>query len=106
MLDPEVVWYGTRGGLDESQVLRGPEAVVAYMREIQDPWAEFDVEVERVLEAGDKVVVFMLETGRARHGGPELRNETAMNFKLKGERVVEIIGYLNRDEAMRAAGVA
>ena len=38
MLDPEVVWFGTHGGLDESQVLRGPAAVLEYMLEIQEPW--------------------------------------------------------------------
>lgn len=30
MLDPEVVWFGTRGGLDESQVMRGHAAVLEY----------------------------------------------------------------------------
>ena len=106
MLDPEVVWFGTRGGLDESQVLRGPAAVLAYMVEIQEPWEEFDVEIERIIESGDAVVVFMRESGRARHGGPEVQNDTAMIFKVRDERVVEITGYLDRDEALRAAGPA
>jgi ketosteroid isomerase-like protein len=106
LLDPEVVWFGTRGGLDESQVMRGPAAVLAYMLEIQEPWDEFGVEVEKVIEAGDAVVVFMRETGRGRHGGPEVQNDTAMIFKVRHERVVEIAGYLDRDEALRAAGAA
>jgi hypothetical protein len=41
-LDPDVVWFGTRGGLDEGQVLRGPDAWLEYMREIQDPWSQPD----------------------------------------------------------------
>ena len=106
MLDPDVVWFGTRGGLDESQVLRGPEAVLEYMREIQEPWEEFGVEVEQLIEADDAVVVFMRETGQARHGGPEVQNDTAMIFKVRQQRVVEITGYLDRDEALRAAGAA
>jgi ketosteroid isomerase-like protein len=106
MLDPEVVWFGTHGGLDEGQVLRGPAAVLEYMIEIQEPWEVFGVEIERIIEAGDGVVVFMRETGRARHGGPEVQNDTAMIFKVRGERVVVITGYLDRDEALRAAGAA
>ena len=106
MLDPEVVWFGTHGGLDEGQVLRGPAAVLEYMIEIQEPWEVFGVEIERIIEAGDGVVVFMRETGRARHGGPEVQNDTAMIFKVRRERVVEITGYLDRDEALRAAGAA
>ena len=106
MLDPEVVWFGTHGGLDEGQVLRGPAAVLEYMIEIQEPWEVFGVEIERIIEAGDGVVVFMRETGRARHGGPEVQNDTAMIFMVRRERVVEITGYLDRDEALRAAGAA
>jgi ketosteroid isomerase-like protein len=106
MLDPEVVWFGTRGGLDESQVMRGPAAVLDYMVEIQEPWEEFGVEVEQVIEADDGVVVLMRETGRSRHGGPEVHNYTAMIFKVRQERVFEITGYLDRDEALRAAGAA
>jgi ketosteroid isomerase-like protein len=49
-LDPDVVWFGTRGGLDEDQVLRGPDAVLEYLREIQEPWERFDVEIERLIE--------------------------------------------------------
>ena len=106
MLDPEVVWFGTRGGLDESQVLRGPAAVLEYIREIQEPWEEFNVEIEQIIEADDGVVVFMRETGRGRHGGPEVQNDTAMIFKAKQDRVLEVTGYLDRDEALRAAGAA
>ena len=106
LLDPEVVWFGTRGGLDESQVLRGPAAVLDYMLEIQEPWEEFNVEVEKIIEAGDAVVVFMRETGRGRHGGPEVQNDTAMIFKVRQGRVFEVTGYLDRDEALRAAGAA
>jgi ketosteroid isomerase-like protein len=106
MLDPDVVWFGTRGGLDESRVMRGRDAVLAYSREIQEPWAKLGVEIEQVIEAGDAVVVFMREWGRARQGGPEVENDTAMIFKLQNERVVEMTGYLDREEALRAAGLA
>src|SRR3954453_10130511 len=92
-LDPEVVWFGTRGGLDEAQVLRGPDEVLRYMAEIQEPWERYDVEVERLMEVGDGVVALMRET--ARHGGLELHNETAMIFRVERRRIVEMRGYLD-----------
>ncbi len=104
-LDPDVVWFGTRGGLDEDQVLRGPDAWLEYMREIQDPWERFDVEVERIIDDGDTVVVFMRETAEARHGGLEVQNDTAAIIKVRQQRIVEMTGYLDRDEALRAAGL-
>jgi ketosteroid isomerase-like protein len=102
-LDPDVVWYGTRGGLDESRVIRGPDAVLDYIREVREPWQRFDVEVEQLIEAGDAVVVFMHETAQARHGGPELQDDTAVIIKVRRRRIVEMAGYLDRDEALRAA---
>jgi ketosteroid isomerase-like protein len=102
-LDPEVVWYGTRGGLDEARVMRGPEAVRAYLREIQEAWEQFDIEVEQMLEIGDAVVVFMQEKARTRQGGIELQDHTAMVLKVRGGKIVEMTGYLDRDEALREA---
>ena len=102
-LDPDVVWFGTRGGLDQAQVLRGPEAVIAYMREIREPWEQFDFKVERLIEVGDAVVAFMHETGQSRHGGPEMQSDTAVIIKVRQQRIVEMTGYLDRDEALRAA---
>ena len=105
MLDPEVVWFGTRGGLDENQVLHGPAAVIRYMREIQEPWLRFHMEVERIIDAGDNAVVaFMRELGESRHGGPQIEDHTAMIFKVRQQRIAEMTGYLDRDEALRAAG--
>ncbi len=103
VLDPDVVWFGTRGGLDQSQVGRGPGAVIAYLQEIQEPWEQFDVEIQRLIETGDTVVVFMRESGRARHGGPGVQNDTAVILKVRQQLIVEITGYLDRDEALRAA---
>ena len=104
-LDPEVVWLGTRGGLDENRVMRGPRAVLDYLREIRDAWERFDVEVEQMRQSGDAVVVFMRETAEARHGGVELQDHTAMVVRVRERKIVEMRGYLDRHEALKAAGL-
>jgi ketosteroid isomerase-like protein len=104
-LDPEVVWFGTRGGLDEGQVMRGPQAVLDYLHEIQDAWERYDIDVEQFLEAGDAVVALMRERAQARHGGVHLEDDTAMILKVRNGRIVEMRGYLDRAEALRAAGL-
>ena len=102
-LDPDVVWYGTRGGLDEARVMRGPEAVLAYLREIREAWEEYDVEVEQMLEIDDGVLVYMQETARTRQSGLELQDHTAMILRVRNGKIVEMTGYLDREEALRAA---
>jgi len=105
-LDPDVVLFGTRGGLDENQIVRGRDAWLEYMREIQDPWKRFDVEVERIIDGGHAIVVFMRETAQARHGDLEVQNDTAAIIKVRQHRIVEMTGYLDRHEALEAAGLS
>jgi ketosteroid isomerase-like protein len=102
LLDPEVVWLGTRGGLDEGQVFRGAEAFLAYREEIQRTWEQLTVEIERVFASDETVVAFLHETARGR-AAVEVESETAAVFKVRGGRIVEGRGYLDRDEALRAA---
>ena len=104
ILDPSVVFLGTRGGLDEKRVLRGPDAVLEYVRdEITDPWERYDVEAERLIELGDTVVAFLHETAQPRHGDFEMQSDTAMTFKVRQQKIVEATGYLDRAEALSAA---
>ena len=104
LVDPGVVWLGTQGGLDAHRVVRGADAFLDYMQEIEQAWEQFDVEVERVIESEDTGVAFLRETARGR-GAIDLQNETAMVFKIRNGRIAEVQGYLDRDEALEAAGL-
>lgn len=104
LLDPDVAFFGTRGGLDEKRILTGPDAVIEYVRdEITEPWVRYDVEAERLIEVGTTVVVFLHETGQPRHGDLEMQSDTAMTFKVRQQKIVEATGYLDREEALEAA---
>jgi ketosteroid isomerase-like protein len=105
-LDPDVVGFGTRGGLDELQVLRGRDAVLKYLREVREHWERYEVEPEQLIEAGDSVVAFLRETAHARRGGVEVHIDTAIVFKMRQQKIVELTGYLDRTEALRAVGAA
>ena len=98
------VWYGTRGGLDQDRVVRGPAQWLEYIGEIQDTWEGLEIEVERAIEVGDRVVALTRETARTRDGALEVRSETAVVLRIREGRIVEARGYLDRDEALRAAG--
>jgi ketosteroid isomerase-like protein len=103
LLDQDVVWFGTRGGLDQDRVLRGREAFVEYLAEVTDLWERFEADAERFIETGDAVVVFFHETGRARHADLEVHSDTAAVFKVRHGKIVEVRGYLDREEALEAA---
>lgn len=102
---PDMVQYGTRGGIDQDRVVRGREAVMEYWDEVAEAWDSLHFEPERLIERGDLVVAFWRETARSRHSDLEIETQTASVFRLRDGKIVEIRGYLDRDEALRAAGI-
>ena len=105
LLDPDVVWFGTSGGIDSHRVIRGTDAFIAYLDEVGEPWDRYEVAVERLTEVGDKVLAFLRETTHSSRGDLELKTETAAVFTIPAEKVVEARGYMDRAEALRAAGL-
>ncbi len=105
LLDPEVVQYGTRGGVDQGRVIRGREAVLAYWDEIGESWEWQTFEPEQVIEGDDVVVALWQETVRIRGTQSDLESSTASLIKVRDGKVVELRGYMDPDEALRAAGL-
>src|ERR1700676_845800 len=65
--DPDVEWDGTN--LPDGQVGRGLDAIMDHITRWSEMWESWNVEVERVIDAGgDQVVVFIRETGRSTNG--------------------------------------
>ena len=105
LTDPDVVQYGTRGGIDQERVFRGREAVMRYWNEMAEARESLRFAPERLIESGDVVVAFWRERARSRHSDLELQSSTATIFRLRDGKVVEVRGYLDRGEALEAAGI-
>jgi ketosteroid isomerase-like protein len=105
VLDPDVIQHGTRGGIDEGRVIRGREAVLEYWEDIGDTWQSLSFELEGLIEGDDVAVVFWRETARSRHSDLTIGYDTATVFTVRDGRIVEMTGYMDRDEALHAAGL-
>jgi ketosteroid isomerase-like protein len=106
LLDPNVVQYGTVGGLEEGTVVRGRSEITQMYESEADAWDRQRIEAERLIDAGDRVVVFQREYQRGRSSGLELVIETAAVIELRHGRVVRIQGYMNRAAALKAVGLS
>jgi ketosteroid isomerase-like protein len=106
LLDPNVAQYGTVGGLEEGSVVRGRSAITQMYESEADAWDRQRIEPERLIDAGDRVVVFQREYQRGRSSGLELVVETAAVVDLRDGRVVRIQGYMDRAAALKAAGLS
>jgi len=106
LLDPDVAQYGTVGGLEEGTVVRGRSEIRQLYESEADAWDRQRIEPEKLIDAGDRVVVFQREYQRGRSSGLELVDETASVVDLRDGRVVRIQGYMDRAAALEAAGLS
>jgi ketosteroid isomerase-like protein len=106
LYDPGVEQHGTVGGVEEGQVLRGPEAIRRSLESEDEIWAEHRMEPEEFIDAGDRVVVLIREYQRGKTSGIETGVETAVIMDLRDGRIVRAQGYMDRAEALRAAGLS
>ncbi|MEK6326115.1 MAG: nuclear transport factor 2 family protein [Actinomycetota bacterium] len=106
LLDPAVELHGTIGGLEEDVVVRGPDGIRQRF-EIEDNeiWDEHRFEPQEFIDAGDQVVVFQREYQRGKSSGVELVVDTASVLDLRDGRIVRMQGFMDRAEALKAAGL-
>jgi len=104
LLDPEVEFHGTVGGLEEGRVSRGIEEIrQSFDVDDLEAWDERRFEAEEFVDAGDRVVVLQREYRRGKGSGVELEVETAAVVEVRDGRVVRIQGYMERAAALEAA---
>ena len=112
LLDPHVILVLPKASewgpeIPESGRYVGAEAVAAYTRDsLLKPWAEFTMEAEEIVAAGDSVLVAVHQRGVGRTSGvpAELRYYTLWSFR--GGKVIRIQSFRNRGEALEAAGLS
>src|SRR5215208_3321423 len=104
-LGPDTELHGTVGGLTEGSVWRGSEQVRKFFEEDSDAWAERRLDAEEFIDAGDCVVVLLHEFRRGKGSGVESETDTAMVYEVRDGRVVRVQGYMDRGQALEAAGL-
>lgn len=106
LLDPELEFHGTVGGIQEGEVAHGRSEIdEKFEKQDLEAWEERRLEAEDFIDAGDDIVVLLHEFRRGKGSGIELESRTAIVVAVSGGRVVRMQGYLDRDAALEAAGV-
>ena len=90
---------------DTPQVFRGREGVERWIAMIDEVWAEWRFEPERYLDAGPTVVVLARLIAEGGASGIHLEREVAHLWEVERERATSIRVYLDRTDALEAAGL-
>jgi ketosteroid isomerase-like protein len=90
---------------EEGESVHGHDALRRYFKRWSEAWDDFDLGPTEFLDAGDHVFVGAVLSGRGRGSEVEVRMEAWAVWVIRGGRAVRCEEYLNRSEALEAAGV-
>jgi ketosteroid isomerase-like protein len=98
--DPESAWPG----IEESY--RGYDGIGRYLASIYAAFEDYRPEPERLLDAGERVVVLAIERGRGRHSGAEVEiRHTAHIWTVRDGRAARLDVNWNRERALASVGL-
>lgn len=83
----------------------GPDGLNAMWREWLTPWESYRLDVEEFIDAGDAVVVFVRVEARTLRDGVLVHHTPAAIYRIREGMVAGITFYLDRAEALAAAGL-
>jgi ketosteroid isomerase-like protein len=78
----------------------------AFLADWVEAWEDWELEIEELLDAGDKVVAIMHQHGRAKATGLPVDMDLAQVWTIRDGKEVRMEMYANPEEALEAAGLA
>ena len=100
---PDTEWR-VLGVLPEDEVYRGREGVRRFWQMWHDSFEGFQIKVEEIIDAGDRIVVLIAATGSGRGSGAEVRTPTfAQVWTYDRDKLVRV-DMMTEADALEAAG--
>jgi ketosteroid isomerase-like protein len=101
---PEIEFHSMLGIGGRSYL--GHDGIREYFEDIENAWAEWRVDVERVEEATDgRVAIVMTMHARGKGSGAELADRTAHAWTVRDGRLFRNELYREPEEALRELGL-
>ena len=106
-IDPEVEWHPPPD-IPNAAVAIGRDALIANFQDWFGAWEDYRTVPEEILDGSDDTVVMCArESARGKGSGIEMRSRRVFGvFQLRDGKVVRQQAYLDRAEALRAAGLS
>src|SRR5204863_4685293 len=103
LLDPGVVIVDA--DLPGGGRYEGHDGFLAFVRQVLGAFEDYRVELEELLDAGERVVVFLCHRGRGKESGAQIELRDAWVWTVAEERATRIDLYLDRADALEAVGL-
>jgi len=90
----------------EEVPIRGREAVISYVRRWEEPWDHYELRTEEFIDAGECVLVTIHVKARGATSGIEVDARSHQVYSLRDGKLICMDEYLNRADALEAAGLS
>jgi ketosteroid isomerase-like protein len=87
-------------------VYRGKDGFARFWNTFREPWNSIHVELERIEDLGDRVLVLMMFHGKGKWSGVDVTREYANVITLRGGLVTYQVGYPDWRSALEAVGLS
>jgi ketosteroid isomerase-like protein len=102
--DAAIEFVAAEPGLSRPQY-RGVEGLIEGWRDWLEGWDSYVLRVEELLDAGGQVVALVRIKARTTRDGVEVEHAPAAVWTIEDGTVVGLTFYLNREQALAAAGL-
>lgn len=103
---PDFEWWPALTRAFEGGCYRGREGVERFDADTRDNWEELRSVPEEFRDLGDRVLVLGRMQGRGKGSGAPVDAPIANIYDIRGGRIWRVRAYLDREEALRAAGLS
>ena len=100
-LAPDAEWHES-GVLPEPDVHRGRDSIAAFLTDFLAQWERFDQEIVELVDAGDKVGVFIHLTATGRGSGAEVDTRYAHVWTMLAGVGIRVDAYYEESNARDA----
>ncbi|HYY74354.1 MAG TPA: nuclear transport factor 2 family protein [Solirubrobacterales bacterium] len=104
LLDPEIEWVNPPEAV-EPGTRRGIEAFADAARTVGETFQGVRVEIERLMDAGERVVVIATLRGRGRGSGADVERRQGYVWTIRAGKAVRFEWFNDPAKAMDAAGL-
>jgi ketosteroid isomerase-like protein len=102
--DPEIEFKSVLG--ISGRAYLGHEGIRQYLDDVKSAWAQWSVEVDRIVEGEDgRVAIVMTMHARGKGSGAMLHERTAHIWTVRNGRLLRNEPYREPDKALRALGL-
>jgi ketosteroid isomerase-like protein len=90
----------------EGKVHRGRDEIVEVVRNWVGTWADYSIKLERLIDAGNRVVVLYEERGTGKGSGLRMTTRVGMLITVAAGQITRTVVYPNPGEALEAVGLS